>query len=201
MEFGGGYTYVDAYKRENLDELVNRVTAHMRQHRIKVLGLFNSDTTIESEAVFEGYKAFIEANDWLEAIVVCAYFPYNAGHGKILWYKNSKGIDIPVISVGYHICQGANNVDGQGIPSYVASEIIKDNLDFSLVEVNAWSAFTDTGSPNYWEQEAVYGPVTNAGAADLCQRSVEALNINKDVVYKHVGLQEFVWRLRMKHNR
>lgn len=204
VEFcGGGYNYIDVYKAENILELAKKVSANMRQHRIKVLGLFNSADNIDSPAAQSAYKAFIEANDWLEGIIVCAYSPYNAGRGKVLWYKNSKGIDIPVISVGYTIWNfGANgNNGGQGLPSYVASEVVKDKLDFSLIEIHVWSCFTDTGSPNNWALEAASGPVNNAGIAELCQRSIDALNTNSDINYKYVSLQEFIWRLRMKHNR
>ena len=204
VEFcGGGYNYIDVYKTENVLDLAKKVSANMRQHRIKVLGLFNSADNIDSPAAQAAYKAFIEANDWLEGIVVCAYAPYNAGRGKILWYKNNKGIDIPVISVGYTIWNfGANgNNEGQGLPSYVASEVVKDKLDFSLIEIHAWSSFTDTGTPDNWTQEAVSGPVSNSGIAELCQKSIKSLNTNPDINFKYVSLQEFIWRLRMKHNR
>lgn len=204
VEFcGGGYNYIDVYKTDNVLDLAKKVGANMRQHRIKVLGLFNSADNIDSPAAQAAYKAFIEANDWLEGIIVCAYAPYNAGRGKVLWYKNSKGIDIPVISVGYTIWNfGANgNNGGQGLPSYVASEVVKDKLDFSLIEIHVWSSFTDTGTPNNWAQEAVSGPVSNAGIAELCQRSIKSLNTDSDISFKNVSLQEFIWRLRMKHNR
>jgi len=193
---GGGYIYIDAFgSKKNtlsyLTDLTSKISANMRQHRLKVLGLFTNDAKSDNAKV--AYQKFIEANDQLEGIIVVQYVPYNGGNGEIYWYKNSKGIEIPVITVRYTIWNfGANESIGQGTPAFIASKIKKDQPDFSLVDVHAWSSFADIGSSDDLLGETSSGNVYGAGAAVLCQKRLPG-NV------KCVSLQEMIWRMRMKH--
>lgn len=194
---GGGYIYIDAYASQKetqkyLDNLAGKVTVNMRQHRMKVLGLFTNDA--KSENAKNGYKTFIEANNWLEGIIVVQYAPYNGGHGETYWYKNSDGIDIPVITVRYTLWNFGYNKEGQGTPAYVAKLLKDEQPDFSLVDIHAWSTFADIGSSNDLLGETLNGNVSGAGAAVMCQRRLPSN-------FKCVSLQELIWRMRMKHNK
>lgn len=195
---GGGYIYIDDYasKKETpkeLNALANKVSAHMRQHRIKVLGLFTNDA--KSEKAKNAYKTFIKANNWLEGIIVVQYVPYNGGHGETYWYTNSDGVEIPVITIRYTLWNfGQNNSNGQGTPAYVAKLIKEEQPDFSLIDIHAWSSFADIGSSDDVVGEATKGNISGAGAAAMCQRRLPSN-------YKCVSLQEFIWRMRMKHNK
>lgn len=194
---GGGYIYIDAYASQKetqkyLGDLAGKVSANMRQHRMKVLGLFTNDA--KSENAKNGYKAFIEANNWLEGIIVVQYVPYNGGRGETFWYKNSDGIDIPVITVRYTLWNFGYNKEGQGTPAYVAKLLKDEQPDFSLIDIHAWSSFADIGSSNDLLGETLNGNVSGAGAAAMCQRRLPDN-------YKCVSLQELIWRMRMKHNK
>lgn len=165
----------------------------MRQHRIKVLGLFTNNA--QSVNAQNAYKTFIKSNNQLEGIIVVQYAPYNGGHGQTYWYANNEGIEIPVITVRYTLWNfGKNNSNGQGTPAYVAKLLKDEQPDFSLIDIHAWSTFADIGSSDDVVGEAAKGNVSGAGAAAMCQRRV-----SED--FKCVSLQEFIWRMRMKHNK
>ena len=194
---GGGYIYIDAYASQKetqqyLDNLANKVAANMRQHRMKVLGLFTNDA--KSENAKKGYKTFIEANNCLEGIIVVQYAPYNGGNGEVYWYKNSDGIEIPVITVKYTLWNFGYNKEGQGTPAYIAKLLKDEQPDFSLVDIHAWSSFADIGNSNDLLGETLDGNVSGPGAAAMCQRRLPDN-------YKCVSLQELIWRMRMKHNK
>jgi hypothetical protein len=197
---GGGYIYIDSYgnKRDQnqcVSSLAKKVAANMRQHRIKVLGLFTNDA--KSESAKKAYETFIKANNLLEGIIVIQYYPYNGGHGTVYWYKNSDGIEIPVITIRYSLWNfGKNNSNGQGTPAYVASLLQNDQPDFSLIDVHSWSSFADIGNSNDLTAEATTSGANKSGAsaAALCQRRLPSN-------FKCISLQELIWRMRMKHNK
>lgn len=200
IEFGGnGYTYADDFAA-NVDRtsLLNNhaqvVADNMRQRRVKVLGLFCND--VNSEAAKEAYKAYISKNDQLIGIVTVQYTPYAGGNGSIMWFKNSKGINIPVISVRYSIWNmGKTNASSEGTPAFVATKINSLSADakstFSLVAVHAWSAFSDIGASGSLTDENNNGTYFGATPVSWC-----AKRINKEV--RIVNTEEFIWQLRMK---
>lgn len=185
--FGGGYNYADTYgssgdRTQALKDVAEMTAAHMRQHRVKVLALMSQNS--RSDEAKEAYQAYIDANDQLEGIISVQYTPYAGGDGEINWFTNSKGYDIPVISVQYSIWDfGGNNRPLEGDPNYIAGKLNSEEDMFSLVMVHAWSGFTDAGGPG--------GDVKGAGAAKLCTD-------NLDDDYEVVNIEELIWRLRMQ---
>lgn len=188
--FGGGYGYVDNFgetgnRVESLDKISKATAAHMRQHRIKVLALMAKDS--RSGASQEAYQAYIDANDQLQGIISVQYTPYAGGEGEIMWFTNSKGYDIPVVTVKYSIWDfGGYNNEREGTPDYIANKLTSsaDDDPFNLIMVHAWSGFNDTG--------AASGDIKGAGAAKLC-----ADKLDED--YKVVNIEELIWRIRMQH--
>ena len=195
-QLGGGYIYVDNYainnnRTENLEKLARSVAAHMRQHRIKVLGMIAQDV-FSSEAI-RGFKAFVDANDMLEGIVVTQYTPYAYGQGNIFWIKNQNGFDIPVITVKYSLWNfGNTNTAWEGTPAYVAGKLKAEagDISFSLIAVHAWSNFKDTGNANDVLAENQGGNKNGASAAKLCAGHL-------DNRFETVSVQELIWRIRM----
>ena len=197
---GGGYYYVDTFGESSgdrtgaLNRQAERVAAHMRQHRIKVLGLVAMDA--RSERAKEAYRTFIEANDQLAGVVVIQYSPYAGGEGAIMWFTNSAGYDIPVVTVRYSIWNfGSNNQAREGTPAYIAHKIINESSDnpFTAVSVHAWSKFVDTGTSDDEVAEAAEGgTVVGPGAAALCARRLPE-NV------RVVNLEELIWRVRMHY--
>lgn len=193
---GGGYYYIDNYgvsanRKENLKVAAQRLSAHMRQHRVKLLGVMALD--VKSEASKEAFQAYVDANDQLEGIVALQYTPYAGGAGDIIWVKNKAGYDIPVITVKYSLWNfGNRNEEREGTPAYIASKLTAEaqQESFSVVCVHAWSNFSDHQKTNDLLIENQNGTINGAGAAKLCSKH---LGDNFEVV----NLQELVWRLRM----
>jgi hypothetical protein len=195
--FGGGYFYADEFAadkdRENtLNKAAQTTSAHLRQHNCKILGLFTWNCrNADAQAA---YKAYIDANNMLEGIIVVQYAPYAAGDGMVFWFKNSDGYHIPVITTKYSLWNHGNNRGNQGSPAYIASKInLLDKTSFSTVCVHAWSRFTDIGESTDPDAEnASGGNVTGVAAAKKC---VERVNDNTRIV----NLQELIWQMRMHH--
>ena len=106
---------------------------------------------------------------------------YAGGEGEIMWFKNSKGIKIPVITVKYTIWDfGKTNKEREGVPDYIAKKLNVEALKepFSLVAVHAWSKFSKNN--------------TGAGAVKLC-----ATKLDKNI--EIVNIEELIWRIRMKY--
>lgn len=198
--FGGGYYYADTFgelgnRNESLTSISKSVAAHMRQQRIKVLALITKD--VDSQSAKEAYQRYISENDQLEGVIAMQYSPYAGGEGEIMWFENSQGIDIPVITVKYTLWDfGSTNHEREGTPTYIANKILEEDNSspFSLVGVHAWSSFADQGESSSETLEATAGnkTETGAGAAKLC---VDKLNNQVKVV----NIEEMIWRIRMTH--
>ena len=198
--FGGGYWYSDDFGKaknrpELLKSLAEKVAAHMRQHRVKVLEQIAHDP--KSAEAIEAYQAFVDANDQLEGIIAIQYAPsYAAGSGDILWVTNKAGYDIPVITVRYSIWNfGAVNQERDGTPAYVAHKLNSEpeSSKFSSVIVHAWSNFTDIGdSDDELAENAAGGTIRGSSAARKC---ADRLDDNINVV----NIQELIWRIRMEY--
>lgn len=195
---GGGYYYVDTFaERGNrataLRKIAKDMSSHMRQHRIKLLGLVAMDPT--GDKAKRAYQEFISANNQLEGIVVIGYAPYAGGKGEIMWFTNSDGIDIPVVSVKYSIWNyNTYNAEREGTPTYIAHRLNEEDTEtvtpFSAVSVHAWSRFADIGDSQDELAECTGGNEVGAGAAQLC--------INKlDDDIEIVPMEELIWRVRM----
>jgi hypothetical protein len=196
---GGGYYYADNYSENgnraaNLKVVADRLAAHMRQHRVKLLGVMAKD--VKSEAAKEAYQAYVNANDQLEGIVAIQYTPYAGGEGEVFWVTNQAGYDIPVITVKYSLWNfGYSNHEREGTPAYIAGQLKQDvqtspQESFSVVCVHAWSNFSDQGQNDHELMENLPGNIRGAGAAKLCIGHL-------DDSFEAVNLQELVWRLRM----
>lgn len=113
-----------------------------------------------------------------------------------MWFTNSAGYDIPVVTVRYSIWNfGSNNQAREGTPAYIAHKIINESSDnpFTAVSVHAWSKFVDTGTSDDEVAEAAEGgTVVGPGAAALCARRLPE-NV------RVVNLEELIWRVRMHY--
>ena len=175
---GGGYYYIDTYsqngnRKKNLKTIAERLGQHMRQHRVKVLGIMGMD--VDSKAAQEAYQAYVDANDQLEGIVVLQYTPYAGGEGEIFWMKNKKGYDIPVITTKYSLWDRIHERENN--PSFIADKLKAEAQEesFSVVCAHAWSSFHGN---------------RGAAAAKQCAE-------NLDNRFEVVNIEELIWRLRM----
>lgn len=148
----------------------------------------------DSPDAMDAYKAYIEANDMLEGIIVVQYSPYSAGDGEVYWFENSEGFNIPVITTKYSLWNHGRNMSNQGSPAYIASKVNElEEGSFSAICVHAWSRFTDIGeSDDIIAEHADGGNVIGVEAARKC---IDRIDDNTRIV----NLQELIWQLRMHH--
>lgn len=198
---GGGYYYCDLFakyqnkitRKEALQKIAQKTASHMRQHRIKILGLVAWD--VLGNDAREAFQEYISANDQLEGIIATGYAPYSGGKGEIMWFKNSKGVDIPVVTMKYALWnfQG-HNAEREGSPTYIAKKVNQETDPFTAIGIHAWSAFHDIGdSMDDTAENAPGGTVQGPSAASLCSAK---LNDDTEVV----NAEEFIWRVRMHYH-
>ena len=201
MEFcGGGYYYADDFGINKgsltfLNNLALKVGHHMRQHRVKVLGLFCKD--VKSDQAKNAYQAYITNNDQLVGIIAVQYDPYTGGNGNIMWFKNTKGYYIPVVTVRYSVWNSGSNENNQGTPAYIAGLLNKsipsgDVNNYSLIDVHAWSAFSDTGTSADLLAEDNNGTSYGASPAKWCMNRLSSK-------VKVVNTEELIWQIRMHY--
>ena len=182
--FGGGYYYIDTFSTQgqaasnraaNIRTAAERTAAHMRQHGIKILHVMARD--FDSPAGQEMLQAFVDANDQLEGITGVEYNPYTGGGGKVYWFKNKAGYDIPLITTKYMLWQGMSS------PSFCAQSMRNNEVEgtqtFATVAVHAWSTFDGKRSSD---------------AASLLINQLEDR-------FQVVSVQELIWRLRMAERK
>lgn len=197
---GGGYYYPDNFgdlknRPELLNSIATKISSHMRQHRTKVLGLICENVT--SAKAKEAYQAYISKNDQLEGVVALQYTPYAGGNGEIMWFKNAKGMEIPVITAKYSIWNhGAQNLPNEGTPAYISGKINEQTngaakTSHTLTMVHAWSNFKDIGASVDPLAENQGGNVRGITPVTWC-----AKRLNDKV--KVVNVEELIWQARMK---
>lgn len=202
------YFFLDTYavKKDRipaLKQLAEAEAKHMQMHGNRILGTVTLEDA-GTPAALEGYKILIEANDELDGIIAIQYSPYADGTGRVFWFTNSKGYQIPVVCTKYSVWNtGSINHNFEGSPAFVARKLKQDPAEtakYSLLCVHAWSKFLDKGTTddeiaeNMPDNERVSwhqpGIVHSAGAAELCSR-----RLGDD--YRIVNAQELIWRIRM----
>lgn len=202
------YWFIDEFaKKKNREEILWQMAveqaAHMKQHNTKILGMVTRYKTDTPEAR-EGYQAMINANDELEGIVTIAYSPYADSSVDIMWFTNTKGIDIPVVCTTYSLwnLKNVSHVGDEGTPCYISNRLKQDNRKFNIICIHCWSQFYDRGlssdeiSENVidYQDYASTAIVTGPGAAELCTRRLDT-----EKEFEIINLQEMIWRIRMEY--
>jgi hypothetical protein len=211
VEWGGGYYYPDRFglARANRWELLarqaRRTWALMRKTGSRIVG-FNV-SQYDSPDALKAYEVLAGATDGLLAILIFQYSPYEAGMGRILWVKDRKGVELPVITARYSIWEHQNGRPRSGTPAKVAREIRqtvettpREQLPrYDWVITHAWSYFkrapgADENAEDLPQESAAaqggvrgYSPVT--WCADRLQPGIRV-----------ISPEEMVWRIRMQHN-
>lgn len=207
----GSYFFGDIYgdladRTAVVKKMAEFQAVQMKRHGVKLLGLVSRYDAGRPESMAY-YEEFIKANDELEGVLVIQYSPYADGQGRVFWFKNSKGWDIPVVCSRYSVWNcGRANQPYEGTPKYVADKLkasTDGNIRHSSICVHCWSKFYDKGTgcgptdENVPNQDMVSwdapGIVFSAGAAALTMK-----HLGDD--FKAVNTQELMWRLRMEHD-
>src|SRR5665213_739642 len=124
VEWGGGYYYPDHFglDRTNRWELLGRQARRtwklMKKTGTRIIG-FNV-IRCDSPEAREAYEVFARQTDGLLAILAFQYSPYEGGAGQTFWVKDSRGIDVPVITARYSIWANSNDRERAGTPARIA---------------------------------------------------------------------------------
>ena len=130
------------------------------------------------------------------------YVPYEKGDGKIFWFENAEGIDIPVVTAKYSLWANTDRERG-GTPAKIARLINADSAKaerqnqpfLTWTSVHAWSGFHENWSADDNDESGPYDREgTQAGAAPTfwCVKRL-------DPSVKVVTPDELVWRIRMEY--
>ena len=207
IEWGGGYYYPDLFgkARPNRQELLARHARRtwnlMKRTGTRIIG-FNVAKVGSPEAL-AAYKTIAHETDDLLAILAFQYVPYEGGAGSTYWVKDSRGIEIPVITARYSIWEHSNKRERSGTPAKVAREIRKAAsgkvVRNDWVIIHAWSYFrkalgNDENTEDMNQSDAEnQGGVRGYSPAVWC---AERLPANVKVVTP----EELAWRIRMKRD-
>ncbi len=147
----GGYYYPDLFgsSRPGSDLLrlhASRIGEYMRMGGIRLISANTQD--IDSKSAIEAYNTYAREIPDLLGMMMYQYSPYTAGKGSVVWVKDKRGDDVPVVACRYAIW-GKSQIPEDGPPGKVANMLNAmphdgaptDTDHFSWVMVHAWSYF------------------------------------------------------------
>jgi len=215
IEWHSGYYYPDLFAAQLPDrwkylaEHARRSWAQMRRDGTNVIG-FNF-RHLDSPDALHACEVFAAQTDRLLGILAFQYSPYNAGLGKIWWVKDSRGVDVPVVTLRYQIWWHLNQRAEAGTPAKVAREIAAssgqapaDQPRHDWAMIHAWSYFkehpgTDEAAENMPPKAKLTGSYEALGAVrgyDPVLWCAERLPASVRIA----SVEEMVWRIRMQHD-
>ena len=199
IEYGGGYQYPDEFaknrpnREELLTEFARRMNWHFKKLNIKIFGFICKD--VFSEEARQAYEIYAREIEGLTGMIAIQYNPYNMG-GDMLWVKNKKNVEIPVVTAKFSIWSGLFHNPLCGGPDYVAALINRDAAKaikekekynpLSWTIIHAWSDFSKTATSI---DQPIKGYKASKTSDDLLSPLV-----------KNVSMNELLWRIRARHN-
>lgn len=198
IEYGGGYQYPDQFainrpnREELLTEFARRMDWHFKRLNIKVFGFICKD--VFSKEARQAYEIYAREIKGLTGMMAIQYCPYNMG-GDMIWVKNDKEIEIPVVTAKFSIWSGLFDNPLCGAPDYIASLINRDaakaatqknsDMPLSWTIIHAWSDFSRTTCS---EEQSIKGYYASRMANQLLSQQVKSISFN-----------ELLWRIREQH--
>lgn len=202
VEFSGGYQYPDIFglKRSDrwqvLREYVRKTNVHMKRTGVKVLNIMIRNSVLSDDAR-KAFQIYAEEIEDLTGIIAIQYSPYHGGEGKVIWVKNKKGIEIPVVTAKYSLWGKINN-PGFGRPDQIAKWIDEDASEdtpsINWTMVHAWSRYTK--DKNGTIVDAPNNDATAVRGMTPIKWCIDNLKSNTKVI----TIEELLWRIRMKNN-
>ncbi len=168
---GAGYFHFDYYGQlrggqSALDLHLERLNEVMKKSGWNTIEVMSGDKSFETCDL----SAYAEKLEGLQGILWIKYSPYCAGKGRIIWIKNSKGIEIPASASRYALWDRGNKgstASGSYFPAEIISDLAtltKNELEvspggalFTWINVHAWSFDEPLGKV----QETINGLDTN----------------------------------------
>ena len=218
VEWHGGYYYPDLFAMERPDrwqilaQHARNTWAMMRRAGAGIIG-FNI-RQFDSPDAQKALETFIGETDGLLAVLAFQYSPYNKGQGSVLWFKDRRGVEIPVITLRYQMWWNMNKRANAGTPAKLAREVRetvektkKSDLprhDWGMVHV--WSWFKEAPGA---DENAESLPAKKAMPAGVTYESLGGMRGYAPFVWfadrlpgdiRIISPDEMAWRIRMKHN-
>jgi len=218
VEWHGGYYYPDLFASERpnrweiLGTQARRTWAMMRRSGAAMIA-FNV-RHYDSPDAMKAYATIIGQTDGLLAVLAFQYSPYNVGAGKVFWFRDARGIEIPVITLRYQVWWNLNHRVNTGTPAKVAREIRESVANGAPDELprndwamgNVWAYFKPTAGndenaenlvpkkelPPGMSYERLGGVRGYAPLAWCADRLPDTIRI--------VPASEMAWRVRMRHD-
>jgi len=200
MEYGGGYQYPDLFAKDrpNTEELLRqfarRINEHMKKTGVTVFGFICMNR--KSPEAMRAYKIFAEEIENLTGMMAVQYSPYEDGKGEVIWVKNKKGVDIPVVCPKYAVWAGLK-WNSAGNPDHIAALVNADASQPGFMAtssiVHVWSYFTRDENGNVHDAKA--GDAGAVRGVTPVAWGIEKLDSNIRVV----PYEELLWRIRHEH--
>ena len=193
VQASDGYFYVDllgsklstARRDAMLHQRGQELDKAMRQAGIRVAMLYCMDC--HSADARNGYKVIARQLHGAAGLIAIQYSPYTAGAGVLEWVTDADGLDVPVLAAKYALWADVQQ-PCTGTPQQIAAMVSQDAartpalLDW--IVVHAWSSF----------------PASSGSGADRgvlpALRCAQAIGSGVHVV----GIEELLWRQRMRHS-
>lgn len=212
VEHGAGYYYPDLFaeKRQNREEILavhaRNISKQMKQHGVNVLSFICQD--VLGKEARKAYEIYAREIDPLIGMIALQYYPYDGGDGEVMWFKNSRGVEIPVVTAKFSTWNNARWPRG-GTPAKVArltNEYAqkmqqKGEKSFSVTAAHAWSTFQQApGSDDMAEnipRDADKSKIKNVHRG---LTTIKWLVDRLDPQVKVVSPEELIWRIRYEHD-
>lgn len=221
IEWQGGYYYPDLFATERGDQRwpilatqAQRTWSLMQRAGTNLIAINIRD--YKTPAAQKSLETFIAQTDGLLAILLFQYSPYNAGQGEVLWFKDKRGIDTPVITLRYQIWWNIKNRPNTGNPIRVAHEIIKTSQQPETAKnphdawsmISYWAYFKKAPAGSDSETAENLPKKTEVGGSSGYEklgahRGLPAVLEVTDRLPENIRVvtpAEVAWRIRMKHN-
>ena len=161
---------------------------------------------LDSDAAKEAYEIYAREMEGLLAIVTFQYYPYEGGEGEIIWVKDRKGIEVPVISAAYSLWENTDR-PRSGSPAKIARLLNKEAergkakgepaLGWTIT--HCWSYFKrSSGTGDHDEDMPQKNAPEKGGVRGLTPVGWCVDRLSEDI--QVVSPEELVWRIRMQHN-
>jgi hypothetical protein len=64
----------------------------------------------------DAYQIYVDELEDIAGIVAVQYAPYHGGLGDVYWFKNKKGIEIPVVTATYTLWKDLKMIGSRSFP-------------------------------------------------------------------------------------
>lgn len=193
-----GINYIDDIRSDLLVEYAHRIEHHLKISGAQVVTLLSNDYA--SDGALEAYATLIREIPSMSGLLIIDYSPYEKGDGKVFWFPNADGIDIPVITAKYTLWANLN-FPRSGTPLEIANLINRDAQQFAeqgesyynWVSVHAWSRFIKEEGCNEGAENGTPKPQNVVAGVSAVEWCISELNPKVGVV----TVDELIWRIRM----